>query len=1069
MLWLCLFQFLLSSSSTLPAQIVSGTIGGRAQDRTGAALVDTKITLTNQETGAARETVTNSEGAYLFPALTPGRYRLNAAHPGFKSVAISDIDLQIDQTLRLDLGFEVGELTERVTVEASAVHLKTDNPTIGQVIEGRPITELPLNGRSFMQLAALSAGVTPATATSSEAARIGRPGATTHVGGGRASFNSFLIDGMESRGARFGEIALLPSPDAVREFKIQRNFYSAEYGSNAGVISLAIRGGSNKLHGSLFHFLRNDNLDAPQYFDLGGNKPEFKLNQFGGTIGGPIRRDRTFFFLAYEGKRQRRANQGFGQVPLPAQITGDFSGVSTVVRDPLNNNTPLAGNVIPANRISTVARNFSRYIPAPNVSVPQGNFAGTPSTLDDFNQYHVRIDHTFSSKDSMFGRYSNSVWDIENPGLMPYRGTVLPLNGKNLVFQETHVFGPATVNTLKLGYSRGFLTTGLERAGKLLGTELGLKNLAVSPQDYSLPQMTILGFGSPGAPVSFGHSSNSFRNWTNTYAISDTMSHVRGNHTLSLGIDLRHNRSPQETTNGTNGRFVFNGNYTGLPLADYLIGAYQTASAAYSQVIGDYRYNLTAAFLQDDWRLRPNLSLNLGLRYEHQSPWRERGGSEGVFDFSIPGLRLMRDPGEYGFNIRSPLIQTGGLGDGVFFEQRKNFAPRVGFAYSATGKTVLRGGFGLFYAMNQGNDTIAMSANPGAFVTISLTNTPGRVPRLLDTLFDPPAQASLAAGGLVNFVDRERKTPYLMQWNLNIQRELPSGFLLEIGYVGSVGRQLVGRTDWNAAPLLQSGDPRTLPQRRPYPQWSNIWQFFGGENSNYNALTASLERRFARGFTLLANYTFARSFDTYSSSIDDGSSPHHIPNNRRLDHGLSAFDVRHRLAMSGIWELPLGKGKRYANAGGLAGRLVSGWQINGILQSQTGIPFSILVGGDRSNTGVLASQRPNRIGDGVLPRGSRTPQRWFDTTAYLINPVNTYGNAGRSTVWQDGVISFDGSLFKNNLIGERYNLQFRLEIFNMLNTENFFRPGQSINGANFGVVTAVGAAREIQLALRFVF
>jgi hypothetical protein len=935
------------------------------------------------------------------------------------------------------------------------------------------VTELPLNGRNFLQLASLSSGVIPATATSAESSRIGRPQTTVHVAGGRASFTSFLIDGIESRSARFGEISILPPPDVVKEFKIQRNFYSAEYGSSPGVVSVAIRNGTNQFHGSVYEFLRNDNFDAAGYFDAGGVKPEFKLNQFGASFGGPIIKDRTFFFGGYEGRRQRRSNQQFGTVPDVAWLNGDFSGAA-VIRDPFNNNQPFPGNIIPPDRRSKVATGFNQYIPAPNVPrTAQGNYSGQPKTVDDFDQFHVRVDHQFSPKDSIFGRYSQSDWDVTTPGLMPYRGTVLPLYGKQAMTQWTRIFGPATVNTFKAGYNRAFMSTGVQKADSLLGADLGLKNLQVDAIDYSLPQMQIVGFGSPGVPVSFGHSTNTFRNWTNMYTMSDTLSLIRGRHTISTGVDLRHYRSPQTTTNGTNGRFVFQGQFTGNAVADYLLGTFQNANATYSRVNGDYRYNQFAGFAQDDWRIRPNLSVSFGLRYEYNSPWREKGGSEGYFDFSIPGLRLQRDPKDYGFNIASPLIQVGGIGDGVFQQNVTNFAPRVGFAWTPTKKTVIRSGFGIFYAQNQSNDTIAMSANPGASVTITTVQAPtaGRLPRLMDTMFDPPTQASIGAGGSqVSTIDPDRNTPYMMQWNFNIQRELPGNLVAEVGYVGNGGRHLVGRIDLNAAPLRAATDTRTVQQRRPYPQWGSVWMFNGWETSNYNAMTASLERRFSKGFNLLASYTFGKVLDTYSSSIDDGSSPHFITDNRRNEYGRSAFDIRQRFAFSSVWELPFGKRKAFLNdLPKAANWMVSGWQINGILQLQTGLPFSVNAAGDVNQTGVLATQRPNRIADGRLPADERTPARWFDTNAFQLHAVNTYGNSGRGILEQDGTRLLDLSFFKNNYIKERYNVQFRAELFNAANAVNFARPAASINGANFGVVTAAGNAREIQFAVRLVF
>ncbi|MGH9628629.1 MAG: carboxypeptidase regulatory-like domain-containing protein, partial [Bryobacteraceae bacterium] len=374
---------LLILAASVPSfgQIVSGSIVGSVRDSSQAVVAGATVTVTNQATNQVRETITSSLGDYSVPSLPPGRYRVSVAHSGFKQASISDLELRIDQTARADFTLELGQVTESVLVQANAVLLQTETPTIGQVIEEKPIVDLPLNGRNFLQLATLSGGVVPATERSSESSRIGRTQVTVHVAGARGSFNSFLLDGMENRGARFGEIPILPSVDAIREFKIQRNFYSAEYGQNVGVISVSIKSGTNSFHGTVFEFLRNDNFDARQFFDA--RKPEFKLNQFGFSFGGPVIRNRTFFFGAYEGRRQRRANQEFARLPEPQWLSGDFSDRTAQIRDPFNNNAPFPGNIIPPDRISPVSRNYNQFIPAPNTDLTQGNYTGTPGGSDD--------------------------------------------------------------------------------------------------------------------------------------------------------------------------------------------------------------------------------------------------------------------------------------------------------------------------------------------------------------------------------------------------------------------------------------------------------------------------------------------------------------------------------------------------------------------------------------------------------------------------------------------------------------------------------------------------------------
>jgi hypothetical protein len=1053
-----------AAGSHLLGQIVSGSIVGNVRDTSQAVVAGATVTVTNNATNQTRSTLTSDSGDYVVASLPPGRYQISVMHPGFKQASVADLELRIDQAARANLILELGQVSESVLVQANAVLLQTENPTLGQVIEEKPIVDLPLNGRNFIQLATLSAGVAPATARSSESSRLGRTQVTAHVAGARGSFNSFLLDGMENRGARFGEIPILPSVDAIREFKIQRNFYSAEYGQNVGVISVSIKSGTNSFHGTVFEFLRNDNFDARQFFDA--RKPEFKLNQFGFSFGGPVIPNRTFFFGAYEGRRQRRASQEFAVLPKPAWLRGNFSDLAAPIRDPFNNNVPFAGNIIPANRLSPVSQNYNQFIPAPNTDLQQGNYTGTPASSDDSDQFHIRIDHNFSTSDTMFVRYSKSDSDIAQPGLLPYRGLAYPLNAQNVVAQETHVFGPAAVNTIKLGYSRGFLASALIPADSPLGPAVGFKELAPLPPDYGLTQTTITGFSG------FGFAANTFRQWTNTYALSDTASFIRGRHSMSFGGDIRHNRAPQITTNGSNGSVTYSDRFTGFSMADYVLGTFTSASAQGFTNVRDYRFNQYAVFFQDDFKTTQRLTLNFGLRYEYNQPWREMSGSEGFFDMEDRVLRLAKDPSHFGVNITAPFLVVGGVRTGVVRPDFMDLAPRIGLAYRITDRMVIRSGYGIFYAMNQGNDSGAISQNPGATVATSYVNSPGAVPRLADTLFDNPVQSVGGAATQLQPIDPDKRTPYMQQWNLNIQRELPGAVLFEIGYIGSKGTHLMERLDINQARLNAPGENLPVQQRRPFPQFQSILLYQGGETSTYHAMTVHLERRFAQGFHLLTNYTFAKSIDTSSRSIDDGASPHHVSSNPKLERGLSAFDIRQRFVASALYELPFGRGKAFlGNLAGPAGWLVAGWQLNGILQLQTGNPFSVTVAGDRSNTGVFATQRPNRVAHGILDGSEQSPQRWFDTSAYVINPLNTFGNAGRNTLFQDGTRTLDLSLFKNNRFGAegRFNLQIRAEAFNVTNAVNFGRPGASVNGANFGVVTDAGLSRELQFALKFIF
>jgi hypothetical protein len=567
-----------------------------------------------------------------------------------------------------------------------------------------------------------------------------------------------------------------------------------------------------------------------------------------------------------------------------------------------------------------------------------------------------------------------------------------------------------------------------------------------------------------------GHSVNTFRNWTNTYRIGNTMNLVRGRSLLSVGGEVAENRDPQTTTNAATGRLTFTGRFTGEPVADYLLGAYSAATVQTSGVVSDYRHSRYALFVQDNYKASSRLAVNLGIRWEYHQPVREKGGAEGIFDPSIPGLRLANDPSIYGVTISSPYIVVGGLRDGVVKPQFTNFAPRLGMAYKLTANTVVRGGAGIFFATNQQNDMLALATNPGAALTQNYINSPGAIPRSADTLFDRVSSAGLPASAVLGTVNEDRKTPYMGQISLHLQQQLFTSWVMEVGYLGSAGHQLIGRQDLNQAVLNPPGGNLPLSSRRPYPMFASIWQFFGGENANYNAMTASLERRFVNGLGVLANYTFAKSLDTYSSAFTDYNSPHHISTNRKLDYGRSAFDVRSRFSASASYELPFGEGRRWAHPSSRWLRTcVNGWQANTVMQFQTGLPFSVLLLTDRSNTGTIATQRPNRTGEGSLPVSQRTTARWFDTGAFALNPLNSWGTSGRNILDQDGIKNIDLSLLKNSHLTERVLLQFRVELFNLWNASNFGPPGTFLDGANFGVVTTAGPPRHVQLALKLLF
>jgi hypothetical protein len=668
-------------------------------------------------------------------------------------------------------------------------------------------------------------------------------------------------------------------------------------------------------------------------------------------------------------------------------------------------------------------------------------------------------------KDSLFGRYSQSDWDIVNPPLLALNGTELPLNGKSVVIELTHVFDATTLNTLKLGYNRSYLRVGNQPASTNLPAELGFKNIVIPPQDYSLPNIVLGGY------TSFGHPQPNFNQWTNVYALSDALRVAPQHHNMAFGFDLRFARNPQIFTGTANGYIEYDGLFTGNPVADYLLGAYTSASALQTTYVGDFRYHQLALFAQDDWKIAPRLTLNYGLRWEYRSPPREMAGSEGYFDPRIGALRVAKDPSFFGAQIQFPNVVVGGVRPGIVEAEHTDFAPRAGFAFQVNPRTVLRGGYGIFYGINNDNNLFFIEVNPAVKLVSTSQNTPGSVPRLVDTLFDNAAVTASSGASQLNVFNPNAKTPpYMQQWSVDLQRELPFQFQLQVGYVGSVGKHLQGTVDLNQAALNATGQNLPIQQRRPFPQFTAITQQFNGEFSNYNALNLQLQRRFVDGFSIQGSYTWAKSLDTYSAAANEGTGDHHPEySNIRHDYGPSAFDIGHRIVGDLIYELPFGRGKKFLeDVSGFTGWLVGGWQSNAIVQWQTGYPLSALWLGDRSQTGS-ALQRPDVEGDPNLPRDQRSPLRWFKTTAFAPNPVGTFGNSGRDIIRGPGLATVDFSLFKNTSLTERFNLQFRAELFNLLNHTNFGPPGNFIDGPNFGVVTSSNPARQIQFAVKLLY
>ncbi|MCI0338723.1 MAG: TonB-dependent receptor, partial [Acidobacteria bacterium] len=921
---------------------------------------------------------------------------------------------------------------------AEAPLVESSSPSLGQVINKKAVEELPLNGRNFLQLVLLSAGSAP-LGPRSDTAGFNRP--SVNISGGRESSNQFTIDGVFNNAVHFGGLNLQLSVDAIQEFKVQRNTFNAEYGQGTANVNVASKTGTNQFHGTVFEFLRNDVLDARQFFDA--EVPPFRQNQFGASFGGPIVKDKTFFFGNYEGFRRRRANTFLATFPTARQLSGDFSG-SAPVRDPLTGQ-PFPGNIIPQGRISALTRRIIPVLPQLTVG-GANNFRTAPSSINDFDQFTVRGDHRFSSGDSIFVRYSLMDITLFNPGITPLSGSGVTDLAHNAAVQWTHTFSPAVLNEFRLGFNRNLQNRLQEGAGG--ENILQFKNVVNDPINAGIPIVALAGFTAFGSPPT-----NPEIVGGNIYQIDDTLSWVRGNHALKFGADYRHVHFPHTPGLFTRGQYVFQGFVTGNPVADFLLGNPFVTLGAGKIATAFATIPHFNWFIQDDWKVSPRLTLNLGLRYERIGAVTDRyRGYFSTFDEETKQVVTGADMKKLG------LVNP----------DNNDFSPRIGFAWQPFEKahTIIRGGYGVYYDVKPINERqFGLGIDLAWQQIVDIAPVLGQPPAVQwDNLF--PASAG---GGLGILSDDPRaRTPYVQQYSLGIQRELPGNFLVEAAYVGSTGRKLNIRVDINQARLPVTPTEPLAP-RRPYPNFGSIWTGKNIANSNYNAFQLRVEKRFSQNLYLLGVYTYSKSLDNGSLSVDAPQDRHNI----RAEYGLSVFDQRQRFVLSSIYRLPVGKGQKYfGSLGGFANALSGGWQFTSIVTFANGNPLTIAAAGSLTNTGCLGCvQRANLVGpdNGNLPSSERRVDRWFNTSAFVVAPPNTFGNSGRNIVIGPGVNNFDLSLIKDTKLTEDITLQFRTEFFNAFNHTQFFDPVTDPTSPAFGRITLARPAREIQFAVKLIF
>jgi hypothetical protein len=1106
---------LLVGSSAI-AQVTTGTILGTVKDPSGAVVPGVQIVVTEISKGISKTYITDDTGAYAAPLLIPGTYDVSAEITGFKKKIQTGVILQVDQKARVDFTLEIGATSETVSVEAAAPLVKTTSSELGDVIEERAVEELPLNGRNFATLVYLSPGVTPGQQGEnlSGASTFNPRGASNfNALGSQANGNAWLIDGIDNNEHTFNTVIVMPTLESVREFKVLTGTYSAEFGRGFGVVSVSTKSGSNEFHGTFFEYLRNDVFDARPFFLLPSQKKTpLRRNQFGSAFSGPVKlpwvyngHNRTWFFADYAGLREVRGNAFVNTVPTAKTRLGDFSDFTDAsgnlikIYDPLTTRPDPAnpgkflrdqfqGNVIPQNRLNPVGLNVAGIYPLPNTSGNFNNYVSSANREVTDDAFTARVDHKVTEKNSIFVRYAFSNYWLNAPqgqaqcclptpaeaakkfDLGPW---VAGIQNTHLVTQglsisDSHIFRQNLINEFRTGFARTTPRTVQSDFGHNAATSLGIQGINISEFTTGIPNINVQDFtGLSGGPAFLPANPRETH-----YQVENNLYWNRGHHGLKFGYRYVRRLTSPFTNTDTRSTLNFNRNFTNDPktntqgtgLATLLIG-YSTGGSRGFLITPYYMTNQDhAMFIQDDWKVSSRLTLNLGLRY----------------DLFLPDVEV-RDRLTNFDQVALKLIYAGenGVSRAVNKEySKKDFAPRVGFAWDLLGKssTIVRGGFGISYFPIQASGSnllgqqvpwtisqnFAPETNPTDWTKVPLISNP--FPAIAP--IKPLTTADLnAANPRVIGHDLGKFPSYMETWNLDVQQQLTKSMVWEISYAGSRGIHLpIGYNTNEVQPGNGTQASRRLIQ--PLNNLSNFTMFQNRNMSTYHGMQTKMSKRFSRGMQFLSSYTWSESLDFGGTAASGGGSsgnPQTVTN-IRAGRGPSGFDVKHRWVTNYLYELPLGTGHRWA-AHGVPNVIVGGWQASGIVTLSTGRPYNVGL-----NTGVNngAPSWPNRTGDGRLD--NPTADKWFDYTAFVAPPANTYGNVARGVLYSPGVVQFDMSFTKNFKITEQARVEFRFDGFNIFNTPLLGFPNASIGSPTVGKITSTnGDNRDLQFALKVQF
>ena len=1068
---------------TLSGQVVTGTLTGTVTDFTGAAVPNAKVIATDISTRLERSTVTSSEGTYNLPYLAPGQYTVAISTAGFKAVKQENIVVSISTVARVDAALTPGSTSETITVTVAPPVLQTESAEVALNLDAKTVTDVPLSARNFQVLATLAAGVTPPSRATPS---LEDPQRTTffNANGQSNSANSTLVDGVDNTDPVLGLSIYLPAPELIQEVHVSTSNYGAEFGRVAGaVVNVTTRQGTNKFHGALWEYNRVAALAAKPWVATSAiKKPPLTRNDFGGTIGGPIRRDRTFFFGAYRGIRERTASTSIVTVPLPQFLSGDFSSVpGAAIYNPFTGNANGTGrqqfsnNVIPSTLISKPASIINKYFPAPNLPGIIQNYVANAPFPYNADHYTGRIDHSFSELTKISGIANFSIYKQQ---LLPAYGEPLgagvgsDVNSDTAIVNFTHGFSATLLTELRVAYNL-FATNTRDLNDTLTNAQAGISD----PNPYPISQqgLAFMNIGLSSGPIG-GAVTNPVKLRDNLFQVVDTWNKEFHNHSFKWGGEIHRNRmdraQPQGLNGGPRGGFSFGPGTTqnnGTPasplgtygsyvntFAAYLLGTPQQITRTYMTQTPTNRQTQIQAFFQDLYHVTPKLTLDLGVRYEYYSSIKPRGkGGASNFDPATNSLQVAG----YG-NID--------LANGV--SSQSMVEPRLGFAYSIDNNSVIRGGYAISgwtgrYGFTGGTLStqfpviynVQVGTTGGYGFNGSINNLPA-VPFIsipADGIITPaPNQAYF-------IIPRKNPMPYIEAYNLTYQRSMGKGFVTSVGYVGNVGRHTPANVELNAA--APGTGTAGLPFNGPFGRTASTQLRANIVSSNYNSLQANVTKNFSGDLSLTLGYA-------YSKSMDLGSNQGSFRNNLNLarQYGPSDFDSTHNLVISHLYQLPFGRGKRFVNQGGLGSFVLGGWQLNGVLRLMTGVPFTIV-----SDSTSCACPGNSQFADQIAPvqylGGVGAGSPWFVKASFAPPAPNRFGTAARNSVRGASLQNYDFSLIRDFRIADLTTLQARGEFYNLTNTPYYNIPNSTVTDANFGIITGASGSRITQLALKLTF